>query len=251
MRNRLFRVGGAMIAFISLITLPDDIDTWGDRLQDIGGMFKGNPVAGVALAFGIILIVWGYRDELRRRLSGSRWRSDKELEDELSTWLRDSGFSLQYKPNLPDVSFTFTATSLGRPVTVVRLVNASGVHLQTLVKPSPPHEAVIAAMDDDQSSSLTEELGIELARFGLGFSLVDILGQGIVLDYPILVSDTITQYQFVDRVNFVARAILLVQMIVTKHVRQEQQRQGKTSAQLIPVPQSSPDTADSPIAPTS
>jgi len=252
MLNQWFKVGGAVIAFVGLVTLPEDINTWWGRLQDVGNMFKGNPFAGVALAFGIILFVWGYRDELRRRLGGAkRWRSEKDLEDELSTWLRDSGFSVQQQPTIPGLSFALTAASMERPVTILRLVNSPGIRLQSVVKPSPPHDAVIGAMDDAQSSSLKEDLAIELARFGLGFSLEDILGQGILFDYPIIVSDTLTQYQFIDRVNFVGRAILLVQVIVNKHVREAQQRQGMAPAQLTPVPQSSPDTADFPIVPTS
>jgi len=243
MVNQCFKVGGAVIGLIGLVTLPEDINTWWARLQDVGGMFEGNPLAGGALAVGIILVALGYRDELRRRLSGSRrWRSDKELEDELSTWLRESGFSVQYQPTLPGVSFRLTATSVERPVTIVRPVESPGIRLGTIVKPNPPHSTVIAAMDDDQSSSLKEDLGIELARFGLGFSLEDILGQGILFDYPIVVSDTLTKYQFIDRVNFVGRAILLVQLIVTKHVREAEQRQGTAPAQLTPVPQSSSDT---------
>jgi hypothetical protein len=252
MLNQWFRVGGAVMAFVGLVTLPEDINTWWARLQDVGGMFEGNPLAGGALAFGIILVALGYRDELRRRLSGSkRWRSDKEFEDELTAWLRDSGFSVQQQPTMPGVSFTLTATSVERPVTIVRLAKSPGIILQTVVKPSPPHDTVIGAMDDDQSSSLKEDLGIELARFGLGFSLEDILGQGILLVHPLVVSDTLTQYQFIERVNFVARAILLVQVIVTKHVREAEQRQGTAPAQLTPVPQSSSDRADFPIVSTS
>jgi len=251
MLNQCFKVAGAVIAFVGLVTLPEDINTWWGRLQDVGGMFESNPLAGGALAFGIILLAWGYRDELRRRVSGSkRWRSEKELEDELSTWLRDAGYSVEYQPTVPGVSFALTATSVDRPVGIVRPVGSPGILLQNVVKPGPPHDTVIGAMDDDQSSSLKEDLGIELARFGLGFNVEDILGQGIRLDYLLVITDTLTQYQFIDRVYFVGRAILLVQLILIKHVR-EAQRQGTAPVQLTPVPQSSPDTAEFPIVPAS
>jgi len=251
-RNQFLKVGGTVIALIGLVSLPQDAGTWWGHLQDVGALLKGNPVSGVALAFGIVLLGWGYRDDLRRRLGHSkRWRSDKELEDELSSWLREAGYSIVQQPTIPGVSFVFTATSVERPVTVVRPANSPSLSLQTIVKPGPPHDSVIAAMDENQTSSLKEDVGIELARFGLNFSLLDILGEGMVLACPIVFSDTLTKYQFVDRVNFVTRAILLVQAIVTKHVREAQQRQGTAPAHLTPVPQSSSDTADFPIVPTS
>jgi len=246
MRNPWFKLGGTMITLASLITLPDVLHDWGSRLQDFGGMFRDSPVSGLALIVGITLLVLGYRDDLMRHLTGKRWSSDKELENELTTWLRDSRISVQYgpEPTPPELSFTFIATSSERPVTVMRLKGAPVVRLGVHVRPAPEHKPVIHAMDSDQTSSLLEELGIELARFGVNFNTEDMLGEGILLHYGVVITDALTQYEFVDRVTFVGRAMALVQLILIKHVR-EAQRQGDAKAQLTPVPQSTPGTEES------
>jgi len=193
-----------VIFFIGLATLPDDLDTWGNRLRDVWESAGDNPIAAGAIVAGLILIGLGNWDRLSRLiLSRKRWRSDKELETELRDWLTEAGFTLEVPPLTPEISkeasFVFAATMLKRPVTVVRPLNAPGIRLLCVVKPDPPHDAVIRAMDADEKSSLNEELGIELARFGLGFSLEDVLGLGVVIDYPILVTDRLFPYQLLMR----------------------------------------------------
>jgi hypothetical protein len=183
-----------------------------------------------------------------------RWRTDKDMERSLSDWLREAGYEVKY-PAIPAdelalnaTSFIFSATLNDRPVTVVRFKQTPGVRMQCLVRPDAAHAEVIVAMDTHQISSLHEELGLELARFGLGFDLQDILGNGIIIDYPLVLTDSVTQFQFVERVGFVARAILLVQLVVTRNVRAAQLQ---NATDPTPVPQSTLGTATSSPPPAS
>lgn len=183
-----------------------------------------------------------------------RWRTDKDMERSLSDWLRDAGYGVTYPAitagelALNATSFIFVATLNDRPVTVVRFKETPGVRMQCLVRPDAAHAEVIAAMDTHHVSSLHEELGLELARFGLGFDLQDLLGNGIIIDYPLVLTDSVTQFQFVERVGFVARAILLVQLVVTRNVRAAQL---DAATDPTPVPQSTLGTSASSPPPVS
>lgn len=239
---KLSGIGGTVITIAGLVTFQ----TWRDRLGEIGWAIHDNPLPAGAVVFGIVLLTIANWDRIRSTvIESKRWRTDQELNDELYGWLRQAGFTLVDTPldaaTKQDIAFAFTATRHDRPTTIIRPHGDPGVLLQTIVKPSAPHDTIIENMTEDQRSALTEEIGIELARYGLGFDARELLDVGIALQYPLLLTDALTQWQFVDRVNFVARGIMLMQMIVTRHCRIVQ-AQGGVSPNLVPVPQSSSDT---------
>lgn len=121
MGNRWFKIGGAVIGGIGLISLPADLGTWWERIQDVGGMFADNPASGAALVAGIIIIGLGYRNEILRIVLGKRWRSDEELGEELYGWLRENGMIMQDVPARQGESFAFAASKDGPRVIVVGL----------------------------------------------------------------------------------------------------------------------------------
>ena len=211
-----------MISTIGVITLPDDLGNWGERVTDVWIMFKDNPVSGGALVVGLVLVVMANWEKVSRLLGGKRWRSDEELGNELHGWLRRAQYGLQDVTPSPEVNFTFgfAATDpAGRPVTVIKLEREPAVQLQARVIPSPEHEPIIQGMTADQRNALLEDVGLELAKSGLGFDARDLSGTGIAIVGGFIPNPTLTEGQFISQVDRVSRATLVVQVIVSKHIR--------------------------------
>ena len=210
MLNQVIRVGGAMIAFIGIISLPADLHTWWNRLQDVAGMLGDNPVSGVAVLVGILLLCVGYREELTRLLRGGRrWRNDEDLGNEIHGWLRHNNYQLQDMP-MDEATTSFNFTAIGpktnRPVSITKLKHKPGslrgILLTVGIAIDESHADVVKSMTDDDMEDLSGDLGLELGRFPLpiSFNGEDLLNQGIVIQHPMLVSESMTQSQFMERV---------------------------------------------------
>jgi hypothetical protein len=255
MFNRLVRVGGGTITFIGLVSLPKDASTWWERIRDAASMFRDNPISGVAIVFGVALLVWGYREDIKSYfrspppapLPAPRWATDKELDSDLNSWLRQAGWSLQnseLKPEGKDkVSFAFNATdSQKRVVNIVKPIDGSVLLLIAGVEPKEEAEDVVKKMTTDQRASLTEAIALELARTGLAFT-VSREELPVQISDEMFFGDDLTPSEFFGRVTGILRAIVLLQVIIAKHVREAQRESGVPT--LMPVPQSNPGTASS------
>ena len=227
MPKRILGLVGTVIATIGAVTLPEDLGTWEHRLNQLGKIAGGNPLSVFAIVVGLALLVYANWNSLARFFGRRRWRTDEDLGNELHDWLRRAQYQLQeIGPSDLAVNvklvFGFVATDpLGnRPVTVLRVDGTPGILLQSRVQPTDEsnHRKVIEGMTSAQKSELTEDLGIELTRFGLGFYAEDIL-EGVVISHGLIPNDSLTPWQFMEQVGRVSRAILLVQSIVSRHVR--------------------------------
>jgi hypothetical protein len=66
--------------------------SWRDLLGSVGWAIRDNPVSAAVVALGLVVIVVGNWDTIKRLTVGSkRWRTDKELGDEIHGWLRRNG----------------------------------------------------------------------------------------------------------------------------------------------------------------
>jgi len=90
---------------------------------------------------------------------------------------------------------------------------------EVIVTDEENHRQIIQNMNKQQRDALLEDIGIELARSGLGFAVRDLIENGVRIVHGIIPSESMTQYQFLSHVGLVERAILLVQLIVRRHVR--------------------------------
>lgn len=221
-QRRIINWGGVMITAIGLITLPDSISTWGNRLQDLGDMIRDNPSAASAIVVGVALIIWGNWGTVTRAFGAKRWRTDKQLGDELHGWLRIRRY-LMVDQRLDEATFAFTARDpvAKRAVTIIKLADRPILSFQGWVVPSGAHRPIIEKMDDDQLRSMLSDIALELARFGAAFDGSNILDPGVLIGYEIPVSDSLTEERFMERVNFMQRVIMVVQVIVSRHVGTE------------------------------
>jgi hypothetical protein len=178
------------------------------------------------------VIVWGNYDGLLKFAGWRRWKSDTELGNELKAWLQEAGFGVQNLPVLQgNVSFNFSASdpAAGRPVTVTKIPKEPGLTLSSaLVLPDDADGSILKGMKENQRIAINEEIGIELTRFGVGFSKVNILNP-VTIFYKMLHPDSLNSYQFIERVNIVVRAILLTQLVVMRHVREEKERRAQSA----------------------
>lgn len=227
-QGRSLNLVGAIITAIGLITLPDDIAMWIDRLGGLVEAVRENPISGLAALIGIVILLFANRDMLSRMFGARRWRTDIALGDELNQWLRRARYQMQdirsqdlEDPSRDTLSFGFVARMGGRAVAVMKLVGEPGVRLQAevIVTDEENHRQIIQNMNKQQRDALLEDIGIELARSGLGFAVRDLIENGVRIVHGIIPSESMTQYQFLSHVGLVERAILLVQLIVRRHVR--------------------------------
>lgn len=220
MVSRLSKIGGVLITAIGFITLPSDLGTWGTRLKDFAQIGIDNPLSVLAILLGVVLLGFGYWDTLRHKVLGSkRWRSNKEMGDTLHGWLRQSHFQLQDQP-APNSDFCFSAIEpmTNRPVTVAKLSNEPGVRLQGRVTLSDEQKTLFQAMPAKEQHIVVSDVGVELARLDVGFDGRDLVNAGFSIIAGIIPGETMTQFQFLQRVGTVSRAILLVQSVLNRHL---------------------------------
>ncbi|KKN75643.1 hypothetical protein LCGC14_0378810 [marine sediment metagenome] len=220
MFRRLSKIGGPLIGAIGFITLPSDLGTWGTRLKDIAQIGIDNPLSVLAICLGVVLLGYGYWDSLRLKVLGSkRWRSDKEMGDELHGWLRQAHFQLQDQPT-PNSDFVFVATEpmANRPVTIAKLSNEPGVRLQGRVILSDEQKTLFQAMLANEQHIVLSDVAIELARLDIGFDGRDLVNEGFSVIAGFIPSETMTQSQFLQRVGAVSRAILMVQASLNRYL---------------------------------
>lgn len=219
MVKHLFKVAGVVITIIGLITLPDDIQAWGNRIGEVITAVKANPLSALAVFVGIMLLMVGYWDKIRRLFRGSkRWRTDQDLGNELHGWLRKSHFQLQDVPT-PDTAFCFVAKEplSNRPITVVKINREPGVRLQSRVALNDDQKQMLAAMSLEQKRSVLGDVAIELARINVGFGAQDLANTGVVVTSGFIPSESLTPFQFGERVNQISRAILLIQVVLSRY----------------------------------
>lgn len=170
---RVLTWGGAVIFAIGLIALPDDLNSWWQRIEDVGEMASDNPLAAFAILLGLALIAFANRDSLLGVLRKQpRWRSDQELGDEIHRWLRQAGYQLQDNPG-EGISFNFAATgrNTNRPVNVAKVIGEPGLLLTAMVVFDGEHVSVARAMTKDEMEDLLGDLALEIARSPLPMSL--------------------------------------------------------------------------------
>jgi len=115
-QGRSLNLVGAIITAIGLITLPDDIAMWIDRLGGLVEAVRENPISGLAALIGIVILLFANRDMLSRMFGARRWRTDIALGDELNQWLRRARYQMQdirsqdlEDPSRDTLSFGFVA----------------------------------------------------------------------------------------------------------------------------------------------
>jgi len=247
---RLINLGGAVVAIIGLITLPNDLDTWRQRLEDAWDMASSNPLSAFAILFGLALMAYANRESLLRVVRGGRrWQSDKELGDEIHGWLRQFGCQLQDNPG-KGVSFNFAATdrNTNRPVNVAKVIGEPGLLLTGKVIFDVSHVSVARDMTEDEMENLRGDLGLEMARSPLpiSFNATNVIEEGVTVQHPMLINESMTQSQFMERFGRVSAAMMLVTVLMRRHIRMAQKRMGVAPEQLTPVPKSTPDMEESP-----
>lgn len=219
---KISATGGAVITIIGLASFQ----TWRNRLGEAGWAIHDNPVATGLAVFGLLVIAVGQWEAIRSSLFGSkRWRTDKELGDELNTWLRQAGFALQDAPpgsKSEKATFQFSATMFERATAVAKMRGDPVVVLTCRIKPSPEHAVVIADMSPVQLEEMREDIAIELLRLALTFDATDPTGRGVTVIDRLFITDALTQWEFVERVTSMSRAVLLAQVLIGRHVRQAQ-----------------------------
>ena len=248
-------VGGGACTIIGLVTLPDALSVWKQRVSDVLDIAAGNPLSAGAILIGLILLTVANWNQIGRMLFGEkqipRWPTDKELGDEIHGWLRHLHWQLRdlgetdIEPSQGALSFGFVATDpVRRSITVVKLRDEPVVRLQAAVKPSSiteagqtrSHHQIVQEMSKAQKDSMIEEIGLELARTGLGFTAQD-FDEGGIQFFSIFVPDeSITAAQFMGAVQLISRATLVVQVISRKHIRMADNAV-PVLANELPVPQ--------------
>ena len=233
-KKKLLGVAGTLASIIGAITLPDDVGTWGNRIAYIWDMVKDNPISGFAIVVGLVLLAWANWDMISRVIGAKRWRSDVELGNEIHGWLRLAQYRLQELtmqdirvPPDTNLAFGFVSTEplSHRPVAILKIVGAPGILLQARVVPSDiqNHRQIIENMTDSQRADMFEDIGLEVARFGVGlavgFATASLLAEGIVISHGVIPSDSMSQHQFMTHVGLVSRATLVVQLVISRHVR--------------------------------
>ncbi len=246
-KRRVVTVVTIITGAISAIVLPDDLGRSWERIRSVGEMAGDNPIAAAALAVSIAVFLWANSEPIQRFLGGRRWHTDQELGDELHGWLRESGYQLQDLPST-GAAFNFSATgpNTSRPVNVSKAPNAPGFLLTGIIMVDAAHTDAVKEMTDDEMEDLRGDLGVELARspLPLSFSGLDLLGQGFLVQHPMLATDTLTKSAFMERVVRVSAAMMLTQILMRRHIRRVQQRLGVAPTKLTTVPKSSPDMED-------
>jgi hypothetical protein len=239
-------IGGGVISIISLASFG----TWRDGSIGILWAFRDNPFPSIALLVGIVLLFAGNWDRVKSLVvHPQRWKTDKDLGDELNGWMRDAGWAVQNLKPHPGaegkVGFGFAATDDQQRI--VNVTKAAGIPVVVLVsgiEPAAGAATVVDHMTDEQKGMLVEDLGLEMARFGLGFKITSNPKWEIQINDAIVVTESLIQTEFFDRVTGVVRALVLAQITFTRRAREAQRGSGVTT--LVPVPQSSPDMEDSP-----
>jgi len=214
----LLKLGGALITVIGLITLPDELNTLGNRFGDVAGAIKDNPVSGVAVLVGILLLAVGFSEQLKRAMfGGRRWNDNKYLGDTLHSWLRTAGFTLTEREQ-PGLVFVIDAVEprTNRPISVYKLSTDPGVRLGSRVILMPNQVKFFQGLGPAKQRAILTDVAIELARLDIAFDGRDVVNTGFAVETGFIPSDTLTPSRFLERVSLVSRAILLMQFTLSR-----------------------------------
>lgn len=230
-KQRIFYWSGLAISVIGLVTLPQDLDSWIDIGGDLVEMVKANPLSGLAVPIGISLLVAANWQALKKfSLTQKRWETEAEMGEEIHKWVREAHYQLlDLTPQdvvlgqSESLTFGFLAKEpkTGRTVAILKVSPEPGIRLQGRLIPTDAanHRPTIERMTDEQKNAMLEDIGLELARTGLGFDAQDLLGIGITIAHGIIPNESMTSFQFIEHVSRVERAMFVVQMLVGRHVR--------------------------------
>lgn len=221
-RSRIIGWGGLVITVIGLVSLPASLSTWGNRFQDLGDMTRDNPAAAIAIVVGVALVIWGNWEMVTKAFGAKRWRSDKQLGDELHGWLRLRMYQMRDQ-EIDEATIAFTARDpvANRAVTIIKLAEKPVLSFQAGVVPSEDHKLIIEKMDSGQLRAMLSDLALEIARSGVSFDGTSVLDPGVLIGYEMPVSDSLTEELFMERVNFMQRVIMVVQVIISRHAGAE------------------------------
>jgi hypothetical protein len=244
--NELLGLGGAVITIVGLASFR----TWRDGLGAVGWAVRDNPISATVLALGVLLFLAANWDRLRRLIWGvQRWPSDAALEDELNKWMRDAGWAVQNLKRQPGSEgkggFGFAAVDeQQRIVNITKEPGTGAIGLVSGFEPADESVAVLNSLTVEEQGIVVEDIGLEMARFGLGFKVSREPKWEIRINDGVVVSDSLMRAEFFDHVTSVVRALLLAQITFARHVRAAQRGKGVTK--LVPIPQSDSGTEDSP-----
>jgi len=151
-----------------------------------------------------------------KKLRGKRVTDFESL---VQKWLYKYRFTIQNTPQ-PNALFQFMATDdAGRKVIIAQLQgDKEYLTIAAAFQIAPQDQAKLDRITRGNSATV-EDLKIEMARFGIGFQGITHPLKTITLEDKLPCSDKLTEFEFMQRVMFVRRAILLIQGLINRALK--------------------------------
>jgi hypothetical protein len=136
--------------------------------------WAGPVIYGLA-AFAIVFVI-GYTLTGQPLLSRTQSQTTPEnIEANIKAWADDFQLGITKMPPRPDIDFGLVITTKGsnNPVEIRKLKQSPAyIQLQSNLALSPEHQKIVAKLTEEQSTFVTEEVELELAHTGMGFTIV-------------------------------------------------------------------------------
>ena len=136
--------------------------------------------------------------------------NDKEFEKTIRDWLDDPLFKFQRKDD-PKYLFMFVVTDeQGRPITISRKISKPAqLHLATAITLGKEHIKTYETLSYYEKEKILYNLRIEMARYGIGYSGIEMELKRVVLTDTVLLDDSLTEFYLKQRIFYVTGAFIL------------------------------------------
>lgn len=171
------------------------------------------------------------------------WENDNAVSDQVHAWLRPTGSSLTDKPTVAGTAFGMEVRDQGRAMTILKPDGAPILMFSARVSEfdQQAHDLILG-MPADAYRAMQGDVMMELAKTGVGIGGAERLipergaqrgpdGEevpvGVFFAQPLPLTE-LTPQRFVETLNSMHRLILIVQVVLGRHIREEAARVGET-----------------------
>lgn len=144
--------------------------------------------------------------------------SNERTERTLREWLYRRGYQV-HDASQPGALFAFEAKLHDIPITIVRLPKTEAfITLLGALSVDPEYQKHVQALPEVQRIKILQELRIEMARLGVGYSgIADPLNR-VELSTEIACDRSLTEEALLRAVMFIIRGIILLRQLIKKEV---------------------------------
>ena len=200
----------------NIIALLNLIPVAGAAIIVFLGWLQHAPWYLIALAaiFAIAFIFWAInqietrQERHKKKLSQL---SDKELEDTIHKWIKKPYLKTQ-PIERDEIIWGFTVE--GAPLYLLEVVKLKTEQFQLRLGVTIPIDEKVTeflfALPEPKRTNIIADIALELIRFGVGFAGLEHPFKTLAILYTIPIDDGLTEFYFLQRIQFVFRAMALV-----------------------------------------